>query len=330
MEVEKQLHLQMRLLGLLLVVLIVIACVQSSPVSSYVTAIKEASSLPDSVSDEERKLKEKIKKEASKKNQKPINARVDRIWKAIPGYNGRMVDEEKTLQKTLAQRDRKNIHWVYHEVKPSVDLKDLGAVPIYRGNPNKPAAALMVNVAWGTEHLPVMLNILRRENVKATFFLDGSWLKKHPKEARLIQKEGHEIGNHAYSHPLMSQLSTARMDQEMSKTETLMQQHLHKKSRYFAPPAGDYNQKVIEQAWQHQMHTILWTVDTVDWRKSSTPDMMISKVRTQLENGSLLLTHPTDRTVKALPEMIRIGKRKGIKWGRVSEVLSPKRLDQIE
>lgn len=329
MEVEKLLI--NRFFVIVFAIFAVVYCIQSSPVTQYVENVKEASSLPDLRSlDEIQTIKKKIKAEASKRNQRPIDARIDPIWKAIPGYNGRIVDEEITLQKTVRQSKKRSIMWVYREVEPSVNLQNLGAVPIYRGNPKKPAAALMVNVAWGTEHLPAMLEILKQEKIKATFFLDGSWLQKHPNEAKSLKKQGHEIGNHAFSHPMMSRLSVERMDQEIGKTEKQINEILRLKSRWFAPPAGDYNQQVVNQAYKYKMNTVLWTVDTVDWKKSSSPEWMINRVKKQIGNGSLLLTHPTDRTVKALPEMIRIGKRKGIKWGTMSEVLSPKRIDQIE
>lgn len=323
----KALHL--RYLGLVIAVIAVFYCIQSTPVTRYIETVKEASVQPDMEQQDVEKLKKTIRQEAENRRQPAINARVDPIWKAIPGYDGRVVDEALTLQKTMKSK-KEEIIWVYRQVKPTVQLQHLGPVPIYRGNPKKPAAALMVNVAWGTEHLPSMLKILKQENVKATFFLDGSWLKKHPKEAKAITRDGHEIGNHAFSHPLMSRISQERIDQEIGKTEKLIEEILQTKSRWFAPPAGDYNEQVVKHAYKYQMNTVLWTVDTVDWKKSSTPKWMIDRVQSQLENGSLLLTHPTDRTVEALPEMIRIGKRKGIKWGTVSEVLSSKRIDPIE
>ncbi len=329
MGVEKL--LLSRFLMIVFTIIVVVYCIQSAPVTQYVEHVKEASSLPDHRNlDEVQKMKQKIQAEANKHYQRPIDARIDPIWKAIPGYNGRIVDEEATVQQTLKQSRKRSIIWVYREVEPAIQLENLGAVPIYRGNPAKPAAAIMVNVAWGTEHLPAYLNILKQEKIKATFFLDGSWLQKHPREAKIIQKHGHEIGNHAFSHPMMSRLSVSRMDQEIGKTEKYINEILKVKSRWFAPPAGDYNQQVVNQAYKYKMNTVLWTVDTVDWKKSSSPEWMIRRVEQQLGNGSLLLTHPTDRTVKALPEMIRIGKRKGIKWGTVSEVLSSKRINPIE
>src|SRR5690606_16900509 len=115
-----------------------------------------------------------IAKEADKLRIDPINARVDRVWKAIPGYNGLEVDIEGTLKVVLAKPNAKEIPFVYREIEPEVKLADLPAEPIYKGNPKKPIVSFMINVAWGNEYLPDLLKTLREEEVKSTFFLDGS------------------------------------------------------------------------------------------------------------------------------------------------------------
>ena len=70
--------------------------------------------------------------------------------------------------------------------------------------------SFMINVAWGNEYLPSMLETLRKENVHATFFLDGSWLKKNVEIAKKIQSEGHELSNHAYSHKDMRSITRVK------------------------------------------------------------------------------------------------------------------------
>lgn len=320
-----------RVAGLIVSLAFVIYLVQSSPIQSYITTVKQDQAVPVFFNqDGTERLREKIEKEAAIQYIKPIDARIDRVWKAIPGLNGREVDIEATLSKTLKQKNQQKIAWVYREIPPKISLDDLGAQPIYRGNENKKAAAIMVNVAWGTEHLPKMLEIFQKEQVKATFFLDGSWLSKHPEEAKKIIEAGHEIGNHAYSHPSLSQMTRDRIIREIEKTQTLIQETLGVRSKWFAPPAGDFNRQVVEIAQQYQMKTVLWTVDTVDWKKSSSPAMMIQRIEQNIAPGNLILTHPTDRTVEALPQIIRAVKKKGIKLGTVGDVLSSKRVDMIE
>ncbi|MBA4602094.1 polysaccharide deacetylase family protein [Thermoactinomyces mirandus] len=315
-----------RVIALISSVCFIVILVQLPTIEAYVASVKKHDVVPVFGYSTEQRIVRQIRKEAPKHYIEPINARVDRIWKAIPGLNGREVNLNETIRRTLEQKDRKSIQWVYREIPPKIQLKDLGNEPVYRGNEKKPAAALMVNVAWGTEYIPQILKILKKEQIKATFFLDGSWLKKNPEAARQIIREGHEIGNHAYSHPLMSQISTAQMEKEIGKTQALIEKHLQVKSKWFAPPAGDFDRRVIKMAAQFHMNTILWTLDTVDWKKSVSPEMMVGKVEKEIVPGTLLLTHPTDRTVKALPQIIRAGKNKGLKWMTVSNLLSSKRV----
>ena len=318
---------RIRMLGWLLPVFpLLLMVVQSPAVTSYVAAVKERS-LPAFA---EENLRSEIESEAKRRYEPPVDARNDRVWKAIPGYDGLAVDVEETYRLAKKRKPGAPIVWVYKVVPARVSLDDLMPQPVYRGNGRKPMVALMVNVSWGTEHLPEMLRVLREEKVPATFFLEGSWVKKHPDAARALVKEGHEIGNHAYSHPQMSKLSAARIREEILRTEQQIEETLGTRSKWFAPPAGDYNQTVVEEAHRLGMKTVLWTVDTVGWRKSSTPEIIAERVKRGVAGGSLILMHPTDSTVKALPVIIRMIKEKGLRPGTVSEVLSPGRLEPVE
>jgi len=267
-----------------------------------------------------------IRAEADKRRIEPIDAVVDRVWKAVPGYNGREVDIEKTYEKAKAAGSGQKLEFVYRDMKPKVSLDDLGAEPIFRGNPNKPMAAFMINVAWGNEYIIPMLDTLDEAGVKATFFFDGSWLKKNTDLALEIQKRGHQLENHAYSHPKMSQLDDGRARLEISKTKDLLKQKLGVDNRWFAPPSGDYDQRTIELAAEQGLKTVLWTVDTVDWMKPA-PSAIIQKMAQKVEPGSLILMHPTASSRDALKGMIQVIERKGIKLGTVEETLSPDRVD---
>ncbi|MFD1394845.1 polysaccharide deacetylase family protein [Kroppenstedtia eburnea] len=302
--------------------------VWSPSVTAYVTSVKKGTAEPV-LKKEDGKLREVIEKGSRARRDPPVDARIDRIWKAIPGYNGLEVDKEATYRSAIKGGKEKPVTWVFREIPAKVSLDQLPVEPIYRGNEKKPMAALMINVAWGTEHLSRMLDILEKEGVAATFFLDGSWLNQHPEEAKKLLAKGHELGNHGYSHPLMSRVSRERIRSEMEKTETLIRK-LGVESRFFAPPAGDFNRVVLEEARRMGMKTVLWTVDTVDWRKTSSPEWMTQRIRKGIGKGSLVLMHPTDRTVQALPQIIGVIKEKGLRLGTVKEVLSPKRVEVVE
>ena len=106
----------------------------------------------------------------------------------------------------------------------------------------------MINVAWGDEFIPTMLQVLNKENVHATFFFDGSWLLKHLETAELIGKAGHELSNHAYSHKNMSQLSRREQLNEIVKTQQLLETKLGIKNTLFAPPSGDFDEETVQIA----------------------------------------------------------------------------------
>jgi probable sporulation protein (polysaccharide deacetylase family) len=312
------------IVGIGTLILVTIIC-YTSPVSIFFTSIRNQSATPVFLTDD-MALQAKINNESYKHEIAPINARNDRVWKLVPGLDGLAVDKQETLRKTK-EKNSKDIHWVYKTVKPAIDLKDLGIGPIYRGNEQKKAVALMINVAWGTEYLPEMLKIFQKENIKVTFFLDGTWLNDHRKEGLALEKAGHEIGNHGYTHRMMSQVPVDRMQREIGRTEEVIKQVFHHSSKWFAPPAGDYNTRVVQIASDFRLGTVLWTLDTIDWRKTTSSASMIQKANTKVEPGNLILMHPTDRTVKALPGMIRAIKQKNLALATVSEVLSTKRMN---
>ncbi|MFC4799566.1 polysaccharide deacetylase family protein [Neobacillus sp. GCM10023253] len=257
----------------------------------------------------------------------PIDATIDRIWKAIPGHNGLDADIKASYKKMKKSGKFDKNKIVFKEVSPRVHLEDLAAEPIYRGNPQKPMVALLINVAWGNEYIPTILEVLNDSKVKATFFYDGSWVKKNPDLARMIYKEGHEIGNHAYSHPDLQRRSKSETIQEISKTNTVIEETIGVKPKWFAPPSGSFNKVTIQVADELNMKTILWTIDTVDWRKPATGEM-VNRIVKNADNGFMVLMHPTKPVVEGLGDMITGIKAKGIQLGTVSDLLSEKRINQ--
>ncbi|MDN4492835.1 polysaccharide deacetylase family protein [Ureibacillus aquaedulcis] len=267
-----------------------------------------------------------IERYSEENNREPIDARIDSVWKAIPGYNGRTVDIEASYKKMKSKGkfDEKKI--VYKEISPKIHLEDLDNQPIYRGNPEKPIVAFLINVAWGNEYIPGILEVLEQHETKATFFFDGSWVKKNPDVAKQIQAAGHEIGNHAYSHPDLQQRSLEETKVELVKTNQVIEDTLNVKPKWFAPPSGSFNETTVQVAEQLEMKTILWTVDTVDWKKPPASEM-VNRVVSKVENGAMILMHPTQPVAEGMETMIKEIKGKGYKLGTVSELMSEKRID---
>ena len=270
-------------------------------------------------------LYKKIKAYSDQHKIKPIDATVDRVWKAIPGYNGLGVNIEASYKRMKASGEFDKNKVIYKEIPPNVHLEDLAPEPIYRGNQQKPMVALLINVAWGNEYIPEILKVLNDHQTKATFFLDGSWVKKNPDLVTLIKEEGHEIGNHAYSHPNLKQRSKDETMEELKKTNDVIKETIDVKPKWFAPPSGSFNPVTVHVADQLDMKTILWTVDTVDWKKPS-PSEMVRRVVLKVDNGSMVLMHPTKPVAEGLKTMISDIKEKGYQLGTVSDLISEKRI----
>lgn len=88
----------------------------------------------------------------------------------------------------------------------------------------------------------------------------------------------------------------------------------------FAPPYGERGPTVLQAAEEAGYHTILWTADTIDWQRPA-PEVIVRRVLDKAENGSIVLMHPTEPTVKALPDMIKGLKEKGYQLVTVSDML---------
>ncbi|WP_255298336.1 polysaccharide deacetylase family protein [Brevibacillus dissolubilis] len=302
--------------------------VTSQPVDKYISVVKHDSAMVDRPLDQDEDLRKQVEEWKKTMDQKPQDAYLDPVWKATPGYNGWVIDVEETLNNMEKTGKEGKEQIVWREVEPNVKLESLGAHPIYRGNQSKPVVSFMVNVAWGNKELGQILDILDKEGVKTTFFLDGSWVKKYPELAKEIANRGHEIGNHAYSHPDMSKLGPGAIRMQIGKTQSVIEKTTGIKPTLFAPPSGSFNQSTVDIAHaEFKMKTILWTADTVDWRNPPV-DQMVERIRTRIGNGTLILMHPTESSAVGLKQMLQMAKQRGLTPTTVSEVLSTRRLDQ--
>ncbi|WP_043933313.1 polysaccharide deacetylase family protein [Bacillus sp. EB01] len=313
--------------GLLFLFICILAllAINSPYVSGYVEALK-TDSIP--VLKQKDELYEKIEGAAAEKNIAAEDARIDKIWKAIPGYNGYEIDIDASYKKMKKKGKYDPSKLIFRETRPKVHLKDLPPAPLYRGNSSKPMVAFAVNVAWGNEYLPDMLAVLKKQNVSASFFLEGNWVKKYPELARMIVDGGHEVGNHSYSHVDMAKVTKERAIEELKKTNEVIEATTGKQSKWFAPPSGSLGTNTAEIAASQKLGTIMWTVDTIDWQKPS-PETILNRVTTKTANGSIILMHPTEPTAAALQRMILILKEKDFKLGTISELLSEERIHPV-
>jgi probable sporulation protein (polysaccharide deacetylase family) len=176
--------------------------------------------------------------------------------------------------------------------------------PIYQGSNARKWVALTVNVDWGEEYLAGMLNFFKIQKVNAVFFVTGRWAEEHPELTRQINQDGFVLGNHGYGHSHVNNLSLADNVREVERTREIIKHLTGRDTTFYAPPYGEFNNTVLSAAIRTNHQTILWTVDTIDWQKPA-PELITSRVLNKVHNGAIILMHPTDSTVKALPAILK-------------------------
>ncbi|SEO79727.1 probable sporulation protein, polysaccharide deacetylase family [Propionispora vibrioides] len=194
------------------------------------------------------------------------------------------------------------------------------AEAIFHGDEQQPKVAFACNVFWGEEFLPDMLKTLDDNQIKITFFIGGSWAKRFPDTLADIGKRGHELGNHTYSHPHPNSLSKEKNQEEITRAENLVKEITGIKTTLYAPPYGEYNDMVLQAASELGYRNILWSIDTVDWKRPA-PEIITARVVKKIHNGAIILMHPTAPTAAALPTLIKELKERGYTITTVSDIL---------
>ncbi|HHV64415.1 MAG TPA: polysaccharide deacetylase family protein [Peptococcaceae bacterium] len=211
----------------------------------------------------------------------------------------------------------------------SVSRLDLPS-PLEQVKTEKKVMALTVNVDWGEEYIPSLLDIFEEYQAKVTFFVTGRWAEKNPELLIEMASRGHQIENHGYSHPHPDKLSIAQNKEELLKTEEIIRELLGKKTRFYAPPYGERGKNGLLAADQLGYTTVLWTLDTIDWRADSTPELIAQrilepKIRFSVKpekNGAIVLMHPKENTVKALPRILAKLKDEGFEFVTIEKLIT--------
>lgn len=165
-----------------------------------------------------------------------------------------------------------------------------------------------------------ILDELRTRNIKATFFVIGINVKRYPWVLQQIMAEGHEIGNHTYSHSILSHLSNEKIEEEISRCQEVIKNTIGYEISLFRPPYGAYRSNTREIAQQHHQKIILWSVDPRDWRVRD-EEKVYQEVTSHVRGGSIILCHdghPT--TIRALPRILDTLTGEGYQFTTVSEL----------
>ena len=177
-------------------------------------------------------------------------------------------------------------------------LKQYGAA--YAGGTEEKVLYLTFDAGYENGCTAMILDILEKHQVKAAFFLVGSYLDKHPDLVRQMVEEGHIVGNHTMTHPDMSAITDkAAFQKELAEVETRFLEITGKElPKFYRPPQGVYSEENLKMAQELGYKTVFWSLAYKDWDndKQPTEDYALSKLLSRTHNGAVILLHSTSHT----------------------------------
>ncbi len=191
--------------------------------------------------------------------------------------------------------------------------------------PTEAFIALTFDDGPHAHNTPLILDILKAEGIKATFFVVGEQVRQYPKVAQRIVAEGHQIANHSWSHPDLRKVTDqAILEKQLEPTSSLVEELTGVFPKFIRPPYGALRDGTIEflgtQGWQ----IINWSIDSFDWDpQENSVIAIVEKVKRYHHPGAIILMHCNGaNTVQTLPEVIDSLRDLGYQFKTVEELFT--------
>ena len=182
----------------------------------------------------------------------------------------------------------------------------------------------------------MLIDILGKYKVKATFFVVGDWVDKYPESVKALHDAGHEVMNHSNTHAHMSQLSKDEIIADVEACNDKIEAVTGVRPTLIRPPYGEYDDNVITAIRSIGMEPIQWDVDSLDWKELSADEIcqrvtskvqapeIIKRVTGKVQSGSIVLFHNAAlHTPEALPTIIETLLQEGYTFVPISEIILP-------
>jgi len=204
-----------------------------------------------------------------------------------------------------------------------VNLAGLGQLTFRRGNPNKRLIAITFDDGPHPSNTPRLLDILRDRNVKATFYVVGTNARAYPGLLQRMVAEGHEVANHSWNHPNLSQMSPDAVRKQLQDTHDAIVAATGVRPTTFRPPYGALTEN--QRAWIKRdfgYPTIMWDVDPQDWRRPGS-SVVASRVISNTKPGSIILLHDIHaQSIDAVPTILDALLQQGYTFVPVNQLIS--------
>ena len=195
----------------------------------------------------------------------------------------------------------------------------------YLGDTSEPVIYLTFDAGYENGCTEKILDVLKKQEVPAAFFLVGNYLERNADLVRRMVSEGHTVGNLTMHHPDMSKISDkAAFQKELEDLEGLYKEVTGQDlPKYYRPPQGIYSQENLKMAQALGYKTVFWSLAYVDWNNNAQPskEEAFSKLIPRIHNGAVVLLHSTSQTnAEILDELLTKWKEMGYRFGTLDEL----------
>lgn len=194
---------------------------------------------------------------------------------------------------------------------------------IHHVETEQPLCALTFDDGPHPIHTPKILDALKAHNAKATFFVVGKQVRKHPEILKRIQREGHAIGNHTQNHTRLSFCSYKQMMREVNDCQQSIAAVTNQQTDLLRPPHGRLmGEQVPLLQQQHPWKIIKWDICTYDWELTTTQALLDNTIP-HLKPGSIILLHDIQaNTAQSIDALIQAIQAKGYSLPTIPELLT--------
>jgi peptidoglycan-N-acetylglucosamine deacetylase len=188
--------------------------------------------------------------------------------------------------------------------------------PIYAAKTDQKVLALTFDISWGQQMAPKVLDVLKQQNIKATFFLSGPWAKNHVEVVKRIRDDGHQIESHGQEHVDLNTLGREGAARNVGNAHAILEELTGRKPSYIRPPNGAFSKESVQGAKDMGYATVIWSVDSLDWKNPGVSTIVNRSTRL-IHPGAIVLMHASDsckQTDQALPVVIQNLRQQGYQF----------------
>ena len=194
-------------------------------------------------------------------------------------------------------------------------------LPIYSVETDEKKIAITFDAAWTNQDTAQIIEILKKHNARATFFIVGDWAEKFPESVKAFYNAGHTIANHSDTHKAFSKCSREEIKEEIINCNKKLEEITGTPITLVRAPSGDYTDQSLDVCKELTMTMIQWSCDSLDYRGLSV-DEIVTRVVSGTTNGSILLFHNgVDNTAPALDNILTELEKQGYSFVSADDLI---------